>query len=473
MTIDTMTREAAAARMTEIHERITGLSEKQRLSKGDEQDLTELGAEFDELTRHVEKLDRCTAIAGAAGEGGGGFRIERGSQDYDPYAGRDAAQQRAFGGVRDSAMRTLEKAVKGGLAGRAAEVAERLIDNGDDMSRSWAARYFTDTGSPEYRSAFAKLLLHGEQSAALSWTAPERAAFERVVRLKSEQRAMSLTSSSGGYLVPFELDPSIAIINAGSTCPLLDISRVIKTVTDTWHGVSSAGVQASFDAEASEVSDDSPVLAEPSIPAYKAAAFVPFSIEVEGDAVSLLSEVGKLMTDGMTQLLNQKLTVGSGTGEPTGIVTALAAGSGVVVNTGTGGTLAASDIYGTQSSLGPRWQASARWIGTLNVYNTLRQDTSPNGSFVFPELRTVPPSLLSRPTHEASYMDSTIAAGKNLLIYGDWSNYVVTQRVGATVELIPHLFGANRRPTGQRGLYMWARYGADSINDSAFRMLQA
>jgi HK97 family phage major capsid protein len=70
-------------------------------------------------------------------------------------------------------------------------------------------------------------------------------------------------------------------------------------------------------------------------------------------------------------------------------------------------------------------------------------------------------------------MDNTIGAGKNLLIYGDFSNFVVTQRVGATVELIPHLFGANRRPTGQRGLYMWARYGSDSINDSAFRLLQA
>lgn len=51
--------------------------------------------------------------------------------------------------------------------------------------------------------------------------------------------------------------------------------------------------------------------------------------------------------------------------------------------------------------------------------------------------------------------------------------YVVTQRVGSSVELIPHLFGANRRPTGQRGAWLWARYGADSINDAAFRMLVA
>jgi HK97 family phage major capsid protein len=68
-------------------------------------------------------------------------------------------------------------------------------------------------------------------------------------------------------------------------------------------------------------------------------------------------------------------------------------------------------------------------------------------------LEGVRPTLLGRPTHEASFMDGTIAASKNLLIYGDFSNFVVTQRVGATVELIPHLFSPNSLwPTGQRGL---------------------
>jgi HK97 family phage major capsid protein len=125
------------------------------------------------------------------------------------------------------------------------------------------------------------------------------------------------------------------------------------------------------------------------------------------------------------------------------------------------------------NALGPRYQASARWISNLVVQNALRQQETGNGALKFPSLQNNPPTLLGRPTHEASFMDGTIGAGKDLLIYGDFSNYVVTQRVGSTVELIPHLFGANRRPTGQRGLYMWARYGADSINDSAFRMLQA
>lgn len=468
MTIS-MNRDQAVARMTELHERITELSEKHRLSKADEQEFTEAGAEFDELTRHVDKLDRCTAIAGAAGEGGGGLRLERA---IDPYAGRDAAAERMAGGVHDSALRQLERAVKGGLPARSAEVVERLLNCGPDHERSWLARYVTDSGSSEYRSAFAKLVMFGESRAGLEFTAAERAAYERVARLKAEQRAMSLTDSAGGFLVPFELDPTINIVNAGSISPLLQISRVIQTVTDVWHGVSSAGVQASWDAEGSEVSDDSPALAEPQISCFKGQAFIPFSVEVQGDAVSLVTEIGKLLSDGMLQLLNEALTNGSGTGNPTGIVTALT-GTSSVVNAGTAGTIAASDVYALQSSLGPRWQANARWIGNLAVLNALRQMETSNGALKFPSLQNDPPSLLGRVAHEASNMDAAIAADSNLLIYGDFSNYVVTQRVGSSVELIPHLFGDNRRPTGQRGLWMWARYGADSINDAAFRMLKA
>jgi len=469
MTIDTMAREAAASRMTEIHERLTELSGKHRLSRADDQEFSEASAEFADLQRHVEKLDRAAAIAGAAGEGSATLRLERA---IDPYAGQDAAADRLLGGQRDSAMRTLERSVKGGLAERAAETVERLVDNGTDLERSWVSRWVTDSGSEHYRSAFAKLLLHGEQRAGLEFTPAERAAFDRVTRLKAEQRAMSLTDSSGGFLVPFELDPVINIVNAGSINPLLQIAEVKTVVTDVYHGVSSAGVVSEWLAEAAEASDASPALAEPTIPNYKASSFCPFSVELQGDAVALLNEVTKLMSDGLLQLLNTAFTTGSGVGNPTGLITALSGGSSVV-NTGTGGTLMSEDVYAVQSSLGPRFQANARWVGNLAVLNTIRQFTSPNGNFVFPELRTVPPTLLNRSVHELSNMDAAIAAGKHLLVYGDFSQYVITQRVGSSLELIPHLFGANRRPTGQRGAWLWARYGADSINDAAFRLLVA
>jgi predicted phage gp36 major capsid-like protein len=48
---------------------------------------------------------------------------------------------------------------------------------------------------------------------------------------------------------------------------------------------------------------------------------------------------------------------------------------------------------------------------------------------------------------------------------------VIVDRIGNTLELIPNLVGANRRPTGQRGALLWFRTGSDSVVDNAFRLL--
>ncbi|MDH4171165.1 MAG: hypothetical protein OEW42_16410 [Acidimicrobiia bacterium] len=41
-----------------------------------------------------------------------------------------------------------------------------------------------------------------------------------------------------------------------------------------------------------------------------------------------------------------------------------------------------------------------------------------------------------------------------------------------TVETIPHLFGANQRPTGQVGIVSYKWTGADVLKADAFRLLQ-
>jgi predicted phage gp36 major capsid-like protein len=37
--------------------------------------------------------------------------------------------------------------------------------------------------------------------------------------------------------------------------------------------------------------------------------------------------------------------------------------------------------------------------------------------------------------------------------------------------VVPHLFGANRRPTGQRGALLWFRTGSNVVVPQAFRLL--
>ena len=50
---------------------------------------------------------------------------------------------------------------------------------------------------------------------------------------------MSSTDTAGGFLIPFQLDPSVLISNDGTNNPLLQISRVIQTTSDVWNGVTS------------------------------------------------------------------------------------------------------------------------------------------------------------------------------------------------------------------------------------------
>jgi HK97 family phage major capsid protein len=178
------------------------------------------------------------------------------------------------------------------------------------------------------------------------------------------------------------------------------------------------------------------------------------------------------LQDGANQLLNTALTTGTGIGQPTGIITALAGTASVVPSIGTD-VLASSDVYAVQNALPPRFSANAQWCANLAILNALRQFETTNGALKFPTLQDNPPVLLGRPANELSNMRGLINAGAEnyTLVYGDFSKYVVTQRVGSVVELIPHLMGSNRRPTGQRGVWLWGRWGADSVADNAFRVL--
>jgi HK97 family phage major capsid protein len=287
-------------------------------------------------------------------------------------------------------------------------------------------------------------------------------------------RAMSLTDSAGGFLVPFQLDPTVIITSAGSRNDIRQAARTVVATGDVWHGVSAAAVQWSWDAEASEVSDDTPPFAQPSIPVYKAAGFVPISIEALADEQNVAQEVGRLLAQGREDLEAVAFITGSGTGMPTGIVTALT-GTGSVVNSATTDTFALADVYALQGALPARYRSQASWLSNNLIYNRIRQFDTAGGAGLWTHLGDGTPAvLMGRPVLEAEAIDGTINATQDnyAAVFGDFDNYVIADRLGMTVEFIPHLFAAaNQRPTGQRGWYAYYRVGANSVNNGAFRML--
>ncbi|MFF2111414.1 phage major capsid protein [Rhodococcus koreensis] len=421
-----------------------------------DQAATRMEALRDEIRTGEERAQRIRKFAADHPD-----NVEAGTTFGQPGTTRPAT-------ARDAAMRVLEARTQAGdLPDHAAARVETLMKAGGTAAQGFVARWTAAAGDPDYASAFARMCADPDKGHLL-WSPAEAAAFRRVAEIQSEQRAMGeSTGPTGGYMVPLVLDPAILLTSDGSTNPLRKISRVVQTTGSQWAGVTSAGVTAEWTAEADEVSDASPVLAQPNVPVHKGDAFVPFSFEVGDDAPNFVAELQILLVDAADQLQAEAFTNGSGTGQPTGLVTKLAATPGSIVAPTTSGTFSAADIFKVQNALPPRWQPRARWTANLETVNAAKQFETTNGSLKFPEIATG--QLLGRALNENSAQDTTAST----LVYGDFAaGYVIADRIGTTLEVLPHLLGANRRPTLERGALLWFRSGADVVVPQAFRLLK-
>ena len=368
------------------------------------------------------------------------------------------------------ARRVIDRlAERGRLPSASASTATTLVEHGTPRDMRIAADWVTIVGSDAYLRAFAKMCSDPTRGHML-WTEEERSAFAAV----EEFRAMSLSDNAGGLMVPFELDPTVLLSSAGVESPLLTVSRVIQTLTNVWHGVSSAGVTSRWAAENSETVDGSPLLAPVPITAHRLDSFVPFSFEIQQDAMIFAGEMQRLLHDSASILAETAYTTGDGIGQPAGLITGLV-GTPSVVNTATPEAFVSGDVYGLQESLPPRFQANASWLGSNAILNKIEQMTTPNGSRVFEEMDGM--NLVRKPVRELSTLNHgwnpAVTADNYVLVYGDFkAAFAITQRIGTTIELVPHLFGPTRlMPTGQRGFYLWQRTGSAVINANAARVL--
>lgn len=321
------------------------------------------------------------------------------------------------------------------------------------------------------------LLLRSTDIYASAW---QKCVMGRENFLTNEERAAisATTTTEGGYLVPTHLDPTIILTNDGSSNVIRGISRVVTlTEGNTWNGVSSAGVTASFDAPLTEVSDDSPTFGQPSIAVHKAQAFVQASIEAFEDISGLASDVLMLFADAKDRLEGGVHATGSGSDQPTGIFTALDANTNVEIVSTTAATIGVVDLKALYNGVPVRWRGRGKWL--MNpTWNLEIQALGTALGFSYTTDLTQSPTgqILGKEVVESDDAPevTTTTARDNRIVYGDFMNYVVVDKPGSTaVEFIPHLFNTTTNlPDGRRGWYMHWRTGADSVNDLAFRLLQ-
>jgi HK97 family phage major capsid protein/HK97 family phage prohead protease len=330
------------------------------------------------------------------------------------------------------------------------EHIEKLLQRDHDGE---LAKLMITTGSPTYRRAFTKTLmgqaLNGE-----------------------EQRAMSLTTTAGGFAVPYQLDPTVLPTSNGTVNPIRQISRVEQVTSNEWRGVSSAGVTASFGAEGSEAGDNAPTLAQPTAFPEKATVNIPYSIELGQDWGSLQTEMARMIQDAKDQLEATKYIsgVGHASNEPEGLLV----GGTAVVSTAGATVLAVADLYSLETTLPPRFRPRASIIGNKQWFNRVRQLDTTGGALLWARLAEgTRRGYLDYPAYEAAEYSSAITTGASVLTIGDFSYFLIADRIGLTVETIPHLFHtSNNRPSGQRSIYAYWRTTSKVLAWQAFRTLK-
>jgi HK97 family phage major capsid protein len=481
-----MTIEERQARITEIRARQEELHTEfagQTFPDDARSEFETLAAErVDHETACEELEQRSTYLREEAARpesresGLGGFQTRRpgtvaGEDIYDlttiranftnPHQMRTELRDRALRAVETASFPILQK--KRNLTVNREDIQghiEHLVERTQEAQPGEVAQLLLTTGSPTYRRAFGKKAM-GQSLAA------------------DEQRALSLGATTGGQAVPFTLDPTIIPTSNSVVNPARALAR-IETISgsNTWNGVSSGAITATRVAEATAATDNTPTMAAPTATVTKAHAFVPFSIEVDQDWSALEAEMGKLFQDAKDDDEGTQFVTGAGTtvfpqGFVTGTTTTVAAASGL--------TITAANVYALEAALPPRFRGNESFVANRGIYNVVRGIDTAGGAalwlYMSQGLVTQSPTpgntgatLLGRGAWEASQMQATVVNATKIMIVGNFDYFLIVDRIGMTVELIPFLFGAaqGNLPTGQRGLYAYWRNTSKVLSASAF-----
>lgn len=373
---------------------------------------------------------------------------------------RDLGPREYRGALRDSILRASERyEMPDGYTGSLEKFVKR-----HQRDASWAKNILTRM-QPAYVDAFEKVTM-GMNPAFLD---------------DVERAAMAVgTNTAGGYLVPTHLDPTLILTNNGVSNAIRGISRQVTLTggANKWNGVTTAGATASWDAELTEVSDDTPAVGPAQIPVFSAKALIMASIEAFEDITGLANDVQMMLADARDRLEAVAHAVGTGSGQPTGLFTSLASNTNVqVAMTTNAAGIALADLQKVRRSLPVRWRGNATWLMNPTFMGYIQAlGTALSASYSTDITQDFTSRLIGRPVVESDEAPNTeqTTTIDNVLVFGDMSNFVIVDKPGSTsVEFIPHLFNtSNNLPDGRRGWYMHFRNGSDSVNDLAFRILQ-
>ena len=303
--------------------------------------------------------------------------------------------------------------------------------------------------SPEYRSAFMEFCRRGDSKMS-------RSSLEVLEGVNAEARTytglQTPTSGDGaGYSVPigFQRELEIKMKAYGR---MRDACRILTTSTGAtldWPTMDDTSNSGEFVGESNPVSQLNPTFGQVQFASYLASSKqVLISVQLLQDsAFDLESELSQAFAIRLGRILNNKYTVGTGSGCPKGLIYAIqndavpnvvnAVGSnsndGISGNT-EANSIGSDDLDNLISAVDPAYRVNAKFMMNWKTIDFLRKVKDKYGRPLWVASLAVgePDRIFGYPFDWNADMD-TVAAGHYPVVFGDFTKYIIRDVGGVTV----------------------------------------
>lgn len=356
----------------------------------------------------------------------------------------------------------------------------------DPLSRAEAAvsegdkRVLQILDSKDYRSGFMQWVRTGVTSRAFADMARE---------VRTYTALNSGTGSQGEYTIPvgFQRELETKMKAYGG---MRRNSRIVPTSTGNpldWPTVDDTANQGRWLAENGGVSQTNPTFGQVVYNAYLASSDqVLVSVQLMQDsAFDLEALLAELLGIRLGRLTDLAYTKGSGSGQPTGLITSILAdgspntvtAAGSTANDGSSATGANSigtdDFASLIGLVDPAYRPTAKFLAHWTILDYLKKVKDKYGRPIFVEGVNVgqPDRIFGEKYDWSGAMDAASGgvpqASTNTVLYGAFEKYIIRDVLGATMVRYNELY----MPNHQVGFQVYLRTDGERLQQAAFGLL--
>lgn len=282
------------------------------------------------------------------------------------------------------------------------------------------------------------------------------------------------TGSQGGYLVPTGFSGLLETF-LKAYGGMRAVSRIFPTPDGRsipWPTVDDTANTGVIITENSTTTEQDVAFGNVIFTAYKySSKYVPVSVELLQDSFfdidSLLAE---LLAVRIGRITNTHFTVGTGSGQPLGVVTA--AGVGTIGAIGESTSLVTNDLYNLEHSVDPAYRPGSLWMfadSTLKAIKLLKDST---GRMLWQPalsgMATTVPDMIDGFPYQINQDMPAMAANAESIAFGDFKKYVIRDCLDITIVRLVELYAL----LGQVAFLAFSRHDGRILNPNAIKTFQ-